>query len=179
MDVDAGYRPAVVARAERLPLAAGSMDAVVATQILGLVEDPARMGREIARVLRPGGRLWLSSPAAWPYDSERTEHRFGAPELPGLIPEMKITELVPQGGMLALPFALLNQGIREVVVAAERRFGGAAWLVRGPAMLGFLLNNIAGRTLETLARRGPLSRFLGYLDRRMPMNFLVVAEKRR
>lgn len=178
LDLREEQQPEIVARAEAIPLAAESVDAVLATQILGLIDDPAEAGREIARVLKPGGRLWLSCPAAWPYDSAQVEHRFGEPDLPHLFPGLAVTEIVPQGGMLALPFALLNQSVRETAIAAARRLGPVGRLLRGPAALVFLLSNIAGRTLERLAgRRGP-SGLLGYLDSRMPMNFLVVAEKR-
>jgi ubiquinone/menaquinone biosynthesis C-methylase UbiE len=47
----------VDAPAERLPLADGSVDTVVSTLVLCTVDDPERALREIARVLRPGGRL--------------------------------------------------------------------------------------------------------------------------
>lgn len=47
----------VEARAEALPFADGSFDAVVATLVLCSVEDPARSLAEVRRVLRPGGEL--------------------------------------------------------------------------------------------------------------------------
>jgi hypothetical protein len=50
-------------------------------------------------------------------------------------------------------------------------------VLRVPASGAYLVSNLAGRLLERLAGRGPLAEFLGYLDRRLPMNFLVVAEK--
>ena len=47
----------VEAPAESLPLADDSFDTAVATLVLCTVADPAGALREIARVLRPGGRL--------------------------------------------------------------------------------------------------------------------------
>jgi ubiquinone/menaquinone biosynthesis C-methylase UbiE len=43
--------------AERLPVADGSVDTVVSTLVLCTVPDPGAALAEIARVLRPGGRL--------------------------------------------------------------------------------------------------------------------------
>ena len=52
-------RPAEVvsARAESLPFADGSFDTVVSTLVLCSVDDPAAAVAEVARVLRPAGRL--------------------------------------------------------------------------------------------------------------------------
>jgi SAM-dependent methyltransferase len=44
-----------------VPLEDGSVDAVLSTQVLEHAEDPALHLRECARVLRPGGRLLLST----------------------------------------------------------------------------------------------------------------------
>ena len=43
--------------AESLPFEDGSFDSVVSTLVLCSVEDPSRAAREVARVLRPDGRL--------------------------------------------------------------------------------------------------------------------------
>ncbi len=54
----AGYgAEVVVAPAEALPVPDASVDTVVSTLVLCTVADPAAATAEIARVLRPGGRL--------------------------------------------------------------------------------------------------------------------------
>jgi demethylmenaquinone methyltransferase / 2-methoxy-6-polyprenyl-1,4-benzoquinol methylase len=45
------------AEAERLPFADGSFDALTFTYLLRYVDDPPATVRELARVLRPGGRI--------------------------------------------------------------------------------------------------------------------------
>ncbi len=52
----------VIASLEQLPLADSSFDAVISTQVLEHVPDPGAVLRELNRVLRPGGRLWLTAP---------------------------------------------------------------------------------------------------------------------
>jgi demethylmenaquinone methyltransferase/2-methoxy-6-polyprenyl-1,4-benzoquinol methylase len=62
------------AQAEALPFPAASFDAVTFTYLLRYVDDPAATMRELARVLRPGGRIaslefgvppWAPARAAW------------------------------------------------------------------------------------------------------------------
>ncbi|MGO9972846.1 MAG: ubiquinone/menaquinone biosynthesis methyltransferase [Solirubrobacteraceae bacterium] len=73
----------VQGEAERLPFADGAFDALTFTYLLRYVDDRAATMRELARVIRPGGRIGMvefgvpSRPAlraAW-----RTYTRFGLP----------------------------------------------------------------------------------------------------
>lgn len=53
----------VLGNAERLPFADESFDLVTCSETLEQVETPARAVQEMARVLKPGGRLLLSAPS--------------------------------------------------------------------------------------------------------------------
>jgi demethylmenaquinone methyltransferase/2-methoxy-6-polyprenyl-1,4-benzoquinol methylase len=64
----------VAGQAERLPFADASFDALSFTYLLRYVDDPAATMRELARVLKPGGRIaslefgvppWLPARLAW------------------------------------------------------------------------------------------------------------------
>jgi SAM-dependent methyltransferase len=55
-------RSDVIAPLDSLPVESGSFDAIVSTQVLEHVGDPAAVLAELHRVLTPGGRLWLTAP---------------------------------------------------------------------------------------------------------------------
>ena len=57
------------ARAEQLPFADGSFDAVIAEYVFEHLEHPDRMMAEASRVLRPGGSLVALTPNRWSYKS--------------------------------------------------------------------------------------------------------------
>jgi SAM-dependent methyltransferase len=85
----------------RMPFAAGSFDAAVCFQVLEHVNEPARVINEVGRVLRPGGRFYLSAPMAWhqhqkPHDFFRyTSYGFTyLLENAG----MRVVEMRPWGG---------------------------------------------------------------------------------
>src|SRR5256886_2934168 len=52
-----GHMPLVRGRAERLPVPDESFDHLTFTYLLRYVDDPAAVMRELARVVRPGGRI--------------------------------------------------------------------------------------------------------------------------
>src|SRR5438132_9052355 len=55
----------IVADLTALPLGDASFDAVLCTQVLEHVRDPGRVLTEFARVLKPGGSLYLTIPQSW------------------------------------------------------------------------------------------------------------------
>jgi SAM-dependent methyltransferase len=77
----------IVAPADDLPVDEGTFDAVICTQVLEHVAEPADVIAELFRVLRPGGRLYITVPLTWeeheaPYDFYRYT-RFGLEHLLG------------------------------------------------------------------------------------------------
>jgi SAM-dependent methyltransferase len=54
-----------ISNLERLPFPCNLFDAALCTQVLEHVKEPKQVLTEISRVLRPGGRLFLSAPQGW------------------------------------------------------------------------------------------------------------------
>lgn len=69
LHLDAAPTPAVelLADAQRLPLADGGFDGVIANALLEHVPEPRAVVAEIARVLRPGGRVFAAIPFLQPF----------------------------------------------------------------------------------------------------------------
>lgn len=65
----------VLADLEKLPFADGGYDAVVCTQVLEHVKRPQIVLQELARVLRPGGELYLTAPQSW-YEHQQPHDYF-------------------------------------------------------------------------------------------------------
>jgi glycosyltransferase involved in cell wall biosynthesis len=64
----------VVASAEAIPLATASLDAVLCTQVLEHLPEPADALKEFGRLLRDGGQLFLTAPLAW--EEHETPHDY-------------------------------------------------------------------------------------------------------
>ncbi|MEA2404067.1 MAG: hypothetical protein QOE08_714 [Thermoleophilaceae bacterium] len=60
----------IVAPADDLPVDDASFDAVINTQVLEHVAEPGAVLSELHRVLRPGGRLFMTLPFAWELHEE-------------------------------------------------------------------------------------------------------------
>src|SRR5208283_4525780 len=77
----------IKADAQRLPLRDNTVDAVVSTAVLQLVPNPTAALAEMARVLRPGGRLAIMVPTAgslarfWQKLPNVGAHAFGDDEI--------------------------------------------------------------------------------------------------
>jgi len=79
------------ADAQRLPLRDNTIDAVISMAVFQLIPDPAAALGEIARVLRPGGRLVIMVPTAgraarfWQLLPNVGAHAFGEDEIADIL----------------------------------------------------------------------------------------------
>ena len=114
--VVSAYPQVVAVRANlvRLPLATGSVDAVVCAQTVEHLWDQPRFVAECARALRPGGRLAVTTPNRLTFPPGNVFHsrELDASELAGLLAAAVDVDLV----------AGLHHGPR--LRAADRRLGG-------------------------------------------------------
>jgi SAM-dependent methyltransferase len=62
---DGAGRADVIASAEAIPLDDASVDAVLCTQLLEHLPQPRRALDEFHRMIRPGGRVYLTAPLVW------------------------------------------------------------------------------------------------------------------
>lgn len=147
-----GTRPDIFADAGRLPMADGTIDCVILKDVLEHVRGPENALAEIARVVRPRGRLMLWMPFIYPihdapHDYQRfTEHGLAA-YLDGHgfeVEDMKpVLGGIETAGLLA-SLALADAGEQIVV---RRRL-----LLPVLPLLGLLvlISNLAARALAWL-----------------------------
>lgn len=99
LNLDAAREPDVVALGESIPFRNGSFDAVLCTQVLEHVQDERAVVGEIARILRPGGRLLLSVPFLFPIHAHPEDNRrFTDQGLRRLLKDFELLELRAMGG---------------------------------------------------------------------------------
>jgi SAM-dependent methyltransferase len=72
--------PDIRSSADHIPVDDASFDAILCTQVLEHVAEPWTVLEEFHRVIRPGGKIWITAPLTWylheqPYDYYRfTSH---------------------------------------------------------------------------------------------------------
>jgi SAM-dependent methyltransferase len=85
----------------KLPFADGSFDAAVCIQTLEHVNEPMKVTNEIGRVLRPGGRYYLSAPMCWHQHQKPHDYfRYTSFGFRYLLEQsgMRVLEMIPMGG---------------------------------------------------------------------------------
>jgi len=121
--------PSVLAIDEegRVPLADGSLDAVLSTQVLEHVADVQAYLREAHRLLRPGGLLYLSTHGAFILHRHPTDFRRWTVD--GLKYELeqagfRVERIVPRIGIMAM-----STHLRSIAIGGlTRRIPLTGWL---------------------------------------------------
>jgi SAM-dependent methyltransferase len=156
-----GARPEVFGDAARLPFRASTFDAVALLDVLEHLAEPQASLREIARVLRPGGVLYINVPCMYPLHDE--PHDYQRPTVHGLrhwlqLAGFRVEKIEPRGVPPETAALILNIALTRMVTRAIQAFAPAAALIVLLAPL-IPIVNLAGWSLGRLDRNDGLMPF--------------------
>ena len=155
LDLPPNQEADVLGTALCLPFRDSIFDAVLCSEVLEHVPEPADLLRQVYRVLKPGGVLLLTTPQTWgphlePFDFYRyTKHglRYLAEKS-----NFHVVEIVPTCGM----WATVAQRISDTVVFQYAE-GRSQWLIEFLSLLlspvlmtGYGLDKLFGKRGDTL-----------------------------
>jgi len=98
------FRPTVIGSATILPFAGCAFDGVICTEVLEHLRDPLVCLREVERVLRPAGYVYITAPMLWPLHYEPQDYfRFTGYGLRALTEEcgLETVAVEPVGGLFS------------------------------------------------------------------------------
>lgn len=161
----------VVGDVLRMPFRDGAFDAALSTETLEHLTDPAQFLREIARVLRPGGRLFLTAPLVFREHQEPHDYfRFTRHGIRFLVESagLRAASVEPEGGYFRMLGDKIQPAHRHLFAKDRALVWRIVFLPFHPVSLVLftLLAPMVCAALDPLDRR-----------RRHTTGFLVVAEK--
>ena len=71
MDYDPASGADVIGDIHKIPLAENSIDAIICHSVLEHVRDPLLATKELHRILRPGGKIFVHVPSIYPYHARK------------------------------------------------------------------------------------------------------------
>ena len=102
MDYDDSTGADVVGDIHHIPLADNSIDAIICSSVLEHVADPNQATKEMSRILKPGGKLFVYVPSIYPYHARRGHYpdlwRFFEDTLKILFKDFSKMEILKSGG---------------------------------------------------------------------------------
>ena len=138
VDVDYGFYDAghidLVGSADDLPLEAGSVEAILSSQVIEHLPDPDKAIAEAARVLKPGGLMFLSYPYLYPIHAPPWDFaRLSQFAMDRMLAThgLELVERRTLGGFWYLLGAVTPIYLKGLPPLRALRLGGAAgWLAR-------------------------------------------------
>ena len=118
-----GSRPDVFGDGARLPFVDGCLDGVLCLEVLEHVPEPEFVLKEIARVLKPGGRAWITMPFLYPlHDAPFDFQRFT---------EYGLRRSMRRAGLEVTSLRKSGHAIRTAGLLACLAIAGAVYTRRG------------------------------------------------
>lgn len=149
-----------------LPIADGSIDHILCTEVLEHASQPEALVAEMARVLRSGGTLVLTVPfSARVHHAPHDYHRFTRYRLEALFARFGTVEIIPRGNDIC---AVAN----KLIVIGMRQLSSPARLLLSLPFLALLL---PVAFIFTIFAHVTLRFGGGSIDD--PLGYLVVAER--
>lgn len=116
LDIDASKNPDVVGDAHNLPFEDASFEVVVCSEMLEHADNPQKVISEIKRVLKPEGRVVLTTRFAFPiHDAPNDYWRFTPYGLRKLFSEFEIIEVATDGG----PFRAIAIQVQRIIFQTD------------------------------------------------------------
>lgn len=115
----------------RLPVQTSSVDTVLSTEVLEHVPDPKRLVNEMARVLKPGGKLLLTVPFIQPLHELPSDYfRFTPSSLRCFVEDagLEVESITPRGNFASANGAMLSQWLLRSFGAKSRQSDGSVIL---------------------------------------------------
>lgn len=107
-----------------LPFADGELDAMISIEGIEHLENPSQFARECARVVKPGGLVFLSTPNVDSYRSRRSVHVHGYHKyFRPMTPDQKMAWHLLPVDMTFMRGALRKAGLEIIEVAVNRLHG--------------------------------------------------------
>ncbi len=122
MDSDSRTGADVVGDIHNMPLQTDTVDAIICSSVLEHVKDPIRAVKEMHRVLKPGGKLFLYVPSIYPYHARKGSYpdywRFFDDTLEFMFEDFSKVEMMKCGGYFRamIHFVPLQHKLKFILV---------------------------------------------------------------